>query len=255
MSKYRIRIMAQSKGGDETIVVQIALQDKRESMTLNIRAFLFDLDGVITDTAEFHFLSWKRLADEQGIPFTREDNEALRGVSRRQSLDLMLKGREIEEDVALEWMERKNGYYLEHLETITPDHILPGVRTLLDESRAAGIQIALASASRNAKPVLAKLKIEDAFDAIGDGYSVVNTKPAPDLFLWTAGRLGVNPSNAVVFEDAEAGIDAALRGAFWAVGVGTANVSRAHVRLPDLADAHAAGILEALNAAARSTRG
>src|SRR6185369_6183208 len=96
-------------------------------MTADIRAFIFDLDGVITDTAEFHFLSWKRLADEQGIPFTRQDNEALRGVSRRESLNLVLKGRPIDEATAQAWMKLKNDYYLAYLDTITPDHALPGV--------------------------------------------------------------------------------------------------------------------------------
>lgn len=224
-------------------------------MTLDIRAFLFDLDGVITDTAEYHFLSWKRLADEIDVPFTREDNEALRGVSRRQSLDLVLKGRPVDEARAQEWMERKQNYYLEYLETIKPDDVLPGVRALLDDAHGAGIKIAVASASRNARPVLEKLNLLDTFDAIGDGYSVINTKPAPDLFLWTAGRLNVSPLQAVVFEDAEAGIDAALAGSFWTVGLGSANVSRAHVRLPGLEGITARYIVDKLNALDLTTHG
>lgn len=216
-------------------------------MPLDIRAFIFDLDGVITDTAEYHFRSWKRLADEEGIPFTREDNEALRGVSRRESLNRMLKGRAIDEATAQAWMERKNGYYIALLEEITPNDVLPGALNLLDEARAAGIKTAIGSASKNAKPALEKLNILDKFDAIGDGYSVVNTKPAPDLFIWTAGQLGVSPTQAVVFEDAEAGVAAALTGGFWAVGVGTADVGRAHITLPDLTHAHAAAIIEALS--------
>jgi beta-phosphoglucomutase len=215
-------------------------------MPLDIRAFIFDLDGVITDTAEYHFRSWKRLADEEGIPFTRQDNEALRGVSRRESLNRMLKGRPIDEATANAWMERKNGYYIELLNDITPADVLPGALNLLDEARAAGIRTAIASASKNARPVLDKLQIADKFDALGDGYSVVNTKPAPDLFIWTAGRLGVSPPQAVIFEDAEAGVAAALTGGFWAVGIGTADVGRAHVVVPGLADAHAAQIIAAL---------
>jgi beta-phosphoglucomutase len=218
-------------------------------MPLDIRAFIFDLDGVITDTAEFHFRSWKRLADEQDIPFTRKDNEALRGVSRRESLNRMLKGRSIDEATAQVWMARKNDYYVAYLDEITPADLLPGVLNLLDEARAAGIKTAIASASRNARPVLDRLKIADKFDAIGDGHSVVNTKPAPDLFLWTAGRLGVSPTQAVVFEDAEAGVAAALTGGFWSVGVGTSEVAKAHIVLPDLATAHAAEIIAALSAA------
>ena len=217
-------------------------------MPLDIRAFIFDLDGVITDTAEYHFRSWKRLADEEGIPFTRQDNEALRGVSRRESLNRMLKGRPIDEATAQAWMERKNGYYITLLNDITPANLLPGALNLLDEAHAAGILIGLGSASKNARPALERLGIADKFDAIGDGYSVVNTKPAPDLFIWTAGRLGVSPTQAVVFEDAEAGVAAALTGGFWAVGIGAADVGKAHIVLPGLADAHAAQIVETLAA-------
>lgn len=215
-------------------------------MPLDIRAFIFDLDGVITDTAEFHYRSWKRLADEEGIPFTRQDNEALRGVSRRESLNRMLKGRAIDEATAQAWMTRKNEYYVAYLDEITPANVLPGVLNLLDEARAAGIKVALGSASKNARPALEKLQIIDKFDAVGDGYSVVNTKPAPDLFIWTAGRLDVAPPQAVVFEDAEAGVTAALTGGFWVVGIGTADVDKAHICLPDLSAAHAAEIIAAL---------
>jgi beta-phosphoglucomutase len=199
------------------------------TVTNLIRAFIFDLDGVITDTAEFHFLAWKQLADEEGISFTREDNEQLRGVSRRESLNRMLKGRPIDEATAQAWMERKNTYYRKFLETITPENVLPGVPHFLDEAKDAGIKLGIGSASKNAQDVLARLQLLGIFDAIGDGYSVINTKPAPDLFIWVAGRLNVPPNEAVVFEDAEAGIDAALAGGFYAVGIGTANVQKAHL--------------------------
>lgn len=196
---------------------------------MNIQAFIFDLDGVITDTAEYHYRAWKRLADEESIPFTREDNEALRGVSRRESLNRMLKGRPIDEKTAQAWMDRKNEYYREFLGQITPHDRLPGVTEFLASAKAQGIKLGLGSASRNARDVLEKLELVDQLDAIGNGYSVVNTKPAPDLFVWVAGALGVNPSTAVVFEDAEAGIDAALAGGFWSVGVGTSNIAHAHI--------------------------
>ena len=218
-------------------------------MPLDIRAFIFDLDGVITDTAEFHFRSWERLANEEGLSFTRQDNEALRGVSRRESLNRLLKGKPIDEATAQAWMTRKNDYYLAYLEAITPANVLPGALTLLDEAHAAGIKTAIGSASKNARSVLERLNILDKFDAIGDGNSVVNTKPAPDLFIWTAGRMGVSPSQAVVFEDAEAGIAAALTGGFWTVGIGSADVDKAHVLLPNLVDAHVSAIIEALAAA------
>jgi beta-phosphoglucomutase len=199
------------------------------TVTNPIRAFIFDLDGVITDTAEFHFLAWKQLADEEGIAFTREDNEQLRGVSRRESLNRMLKGKPIDEATAQAWMERKNVYYRKFLETITPENALPGVGRFLDEAKDAGIKLGIGSASKNAHDVLARLQLLAIFDAIGDGFSVVNTKPAPDLFIWVAGRLNTPPNEAVVFEDAEAGVDAALAGGFYTVGIGTANVQKAHL--------------------------
>jgi beta-phosphoglucomutase len=221
---------------------------------VDIQAFIFDLDGVITDTAEFHFLAWKQLADEEGIPFTREDNEQLRGVSRRESLRRMLKGRPIDEPTAEAWMERKNNYYKHYLETITPDNVLPGVMPFLKEAKEKGIRLGIGSASKNAKTVLERLGILNVFDGIGDGYSVVNTKPAPDLFVWVAGRLDVPPPQAVVFEDAEAGVEAALAAGFWAVGVGTANVARAHVVAQKGLEALTVnGLLEQLNGLAAHT--
>jgi len=224
------------------------------AVTTAIRAFIFDLDGVITDTAELHYLSWKRLADEEGLPFTREDNEQLRGVSRRESLNRLLKGHPISEDTALEWMTRKNSYYRDYLQRLTPADRLPGVVDFLDQARAAGLLLGLGSASKNARDVLAHLELLELFDAIGDGNSVVNTKPAPDLFIWVAGRLNVSPPQAVVFEDAEAGIDAALAGGFWAVGIGTANVGHAHMRVPSLAAASVETILSHLGTIISSIR-
>jgi beta-phosphoglucomutase len=203
-----------------------------------IEAFIFDLDGVITDTAEYHYRAWKQLADEEGYPFTREDNEQLRGVSRRESLNRLLKGAPVSEETAQAYMERKNTYYQSYLQLITPADVLPNVSEFLRAARLAGLKLGIGSASRNAVGVLERLGLIEMFDAIGDGYSVVNIKPAPDLFLWVAGRLNVNPSHTVVFEDAEAGIDAALKGGFWTVGVGAEhNVHRAHLKAPNgLAD-------------------
>lgn len=205
-------------------------------MSVEIEAFIFDLDGVITDTAEYHFLSWKRLADEEGLPFTRQDNEMLRGVSRRESLNRLLKGKQIDEATAQAWMQRKNEYYVGLLNQLTPDDLLPGIRELITAAKAAGLKLAIASASKNANTVLERLQVRELFDAVGDGYSVVNTKPAPDLFIWTAGRLNVSPPNAVVFEDAEAGVEAALVGGFWVVGIGRANVDKAHILVEKTSD-------------------
>ncbi len=194
-----------------------------------IRAFIFDLDGVITDTAEYHFLAWKQLADEEGISFTREDNEQLRGVSRRESLSRMLKGKPIDEPTAQAWMTRKNDYYVRYLDVITPKDLLPGVGSFLSAASVVGIKLGIGSASKNAKNVLERLGVIDLFSVIGDGYSVTNSKPAPDLFIWVAGGLKTPPVEAVVFEDAEAGVDAALKGGFWTVGVGQSNVQQAHL--------------------------
>ncbi|MCC7209948.1 MAG: beta-phosphoglucomutase [Anaerolineae bacterium] len=216
---------------------------------MDIKAFIFDLDGVITDTAEFHFQAWKRLADEEGVPFDRADNNQLRGVSRRESLNRLLKGRPIDEPTAEVWLERKNTYYRDYLRTITPDYVLPGVRRFLDEAQRIGLKLGIGSASKNAREVLERLDMIDRFGAIGDGYVVTNTKPAPDLFVWVAGRLGVTVSEAVVFEDAEAGVAAALHGGFHVVGLGPADVSRAHVALPDLADVRVTDLLAALRQA------
>jgi beta-phosphoglucomutase len=222
----------------------------REDFTVTnpIHAFIFDLDGVITDTAEFHFLAWKQLADEEGIDFTREDNEQLRGVSRRESLNRMLKGKPIDEATAQAWMERKNVYYRKFLDTITPENALPGVGRFLEEAKDAGIKLGIGSASKNAHDVLARLQLLAIFDAIGDGFSVVNTKPAPDLFVWVAGRLNTPPNEAVVFEDAEAGIDAALAGGFYAVGIGTANVQKAHLVASGLGALTVKAVIEKLSA-------
>jgi HAD superfamily hydrolase (TIGR01509 family) len=140
-------------------------------------------------------------------------------------------------------MARKNDYYLEWLQVITPEAILPGVPALLAEAKAQGLRLGLGSASKNARLVLDKLGMHDAFDVIGDGYSVVNPKPEPDLFVWVAGGLGVYPTQAIVFEDAEAGIQAARHGGFWTVGLGDAAGSDANLRLPNLATASLSHIL------------
>ena len=196
---------------------------------MNKTGFIFDLDGVLTNTAEYHYLSWLRLAQEEGIPFTREDNEALRGVPRQASLMLVLKGRKVSEAQMLEMLERKNSYYQEYLTEITPADILPGVMDFLDEAKASDILLGVGSASKNARTVLDRLEITSLVDVLGDGHSVVNAKPAPDLFVWVAGGFGLNPARCIVFEDAEAGIEAALKGGFRAFGIGPIErVGKAH---------------------------
>lgn len=188
--------------------------------SMTIRGFIFDLDGVITDTAEYHFRAWQQLAQEEGIPFSRQDNESLRGVSRRESLLLLLRGRSLPEQKMLAMMERKNNYYLEWIKQISPTDLLPGAAELLREIRFAGLKIALGSASKNAGEVVDRLGIRGLFDAIADGYSVDRPKPAPDLFLYAAGQLGLAAEECVVVEDAAAGIEAALAGGLRTVGLG-----------------------------------
>jgi len=208
-----------------------------------ITGFIFDLDGVITETSELHYQSWKQLADEEGLPFTREDNEQLRGVSRRISLMRLLKGREFPEDKLQDMMFRKNEYYKILMHNITADNCLPGVREFLNDASARGLKLGIGSASRNARAVLEKLDLLDMFPVIGDGYSVVNSKPAPDLFVWVAGGLGIPVAQAVVFEDAEAGIDAAKAAGCPSVGIGTANVDHADMVVAGLHELTVAQVL------------
>lgn len=200
-----------------------------------IQGFIFDLDGVLTDTAEYHFRGWKRLADELGIPFTREDNEFLRGIPRRESLLLILKERQYSEEQILQMMERKNNYYLELIREITPRDILPGARELLEEIRAAGLKSAVGSASKNAPEVVERLGIARLLDAVSHGGSVERQKPHPDLFLHAAAQLGLEPVGCVVVEDAAAGIEAARAGGFRSVGLGPEQrVGAADIILPSL---------------------
>ena len=155
-----------------------------------IKAFIFDLDGVLVDTAEYHYRAWKCLADDEGLPFDRKANEALRGISRGESLMMILNGRSLPEDKIQEMMERKNRYYLEFVQEVTSGDLLPGARELLLEVRAAGMKSAIGSASKNTGQVLRNWVFLPLFDAISDGYSVENPKPAPDLFLHAADQLG-----------------------------------------------------------------
>jgi beta-phosphoglucomutase len=210
-----------------------------------IRGFIFDLDGVLTDTAEYHYRGWKRLADEEGIPFTREDNESLRGIPRRESLMLILKGKTYPEESILQMMDRKNKYYLEFIREITPKDVLPGARELLEEIRLAGLRSALGSASKNAPDVIRRLGIQDLLDAVSDGGSVERQKPAPDLFLHAARQLGLRPEECVVVEDAAAGIEAARAGGFLSLGLGPRErVGEADIVLESLAGVRLDRILD-----------
>ena len=212
----------------------------------DIRGIIFDLDGVITDTADIHFVAWQRLAEEVGIPFTVE-HEDIRGLSRRASLDRILDGQTIDEDTARAWMNRKNNYFLDSLKQLTPDHCAPGIREIIESAKARDWQVAVGSASKNVRGVLSQLDLSDAFHAIGDGNMVVNYKPAPDVFMWVAGRLNLLPWQIMVFEDSEVGVSAALRGGFYVVGLGPATkVAHAHLWLSDLDGIDLDGVLTRL---------
>lgn len=189
---------------------------------MHLRAVVFDLDGVITDTAEYHYRAWQRLADEEGLPFDRVVNEALRGVSRLESLNIILNGRDVPADALQEMMARKNRYYIEMLDEVTPADILPGIGALLDELDATAIPYALASASKNASRVLTHLGLDGRFAFVGDGHCVERAKPAPDLFRYVAAQLDLPPAACLVVEDAAAGIQGALTAGMAALAIGPA---------------------------------
>ena len=206
----------------------------------DIKAFIFDLDGVLTDTAEYHYLAWKRMAEEEGISFNRQDNEQLRGVSRAASLRLLLKGKPVNDQHFQEMMTRKNGYYQQLVEQMEPEDALPGARSLVEALREQGMKTAIGSSSKNAQRVVELLQMQSLFDAIADGHSVENAKPAPDLFIHAAAELGLSPEQCVVVEDAEAGITAALAAGAIAVGIGPSErVGKAHFVYPHTKDIHA----------------
>jgi beta-phosphoglucomutase len=185
------------------------------------QAIIFDLDGVLTDTSEYHYEAWKHLADDEGIPFTREENDAhLRGVGRRDSLMYLLKGRKVSEEQIQEMMDRKNRYYNALIEQMTPQEVVPGGVQLLKEIRQAGIKTAIASASKNCMTVLERLELVSYFDGIADGYSVVNGKPAPDIFVFAAGLVHTNTPDCLGVEDADAGIEAIKAAGMQALAIG-----------------------------------
>ena len=191
-----------------------------------MKGYIFDLDGVIVDTAKYHYLGWKRLADELGLRFTAQDNELLKGVSRIRSFEIILElnGREMSAEEIEKYCTVKNEYYVQYIRRITPDEILPGVRGFIREIRKAGIRTALGSASKNARTILERLELESYFDAVIDGTMVSKAKPDPEVFLKGAEALGLKPEDCIVFEDAVAGVVAAHNGGMKAVGVGNAEV-------------------------------
>jgi len=210
-------------------------------MDWHIRGAIFDLDGVLVDTASYHYRAWKRLAEELGFPFSEQDNEQLKGVSRMRSLELLLETGGMAERVSRTEKDalaaRKNAWYVEMLEGMTPGEILPGALECLRGFRAVGIRTSLGSASRNAGRILERLGLTAMLDAVVDGNDVEQVKPAPDVFLLAAKRIGIAPSACVVFEDAQAGLEAACAGGMRAVAVGTSESLSGY-------DAKVAGLFE-----------
>jgi beta-phosphoglucomutase len=194
-----------------------------KAFSILIKACIFDLDGVIVDTARYHYLSWKRLASEIGVELTEADNERLKGVSRRRSLDIILELGKISMSEAEKekLAEKKNTWFVDYLGQMSPDEIFPGVKELIRQFGDKGIKVGLASSSKNAKAVVEILKIQDDFDAVVDGSMIVHSKPNPEIFLLAAKQLGIKPADCVVFEDAAAGVDAALAAGMKCVGVGS----------------------------------
>lgn len=195
-------------------------------MMNKLKAVIFDLDGVIVDTARFHYIAWRKMANDLGFDITLEQNEQLKGVSRVHSLNQILGWGNIQvsqpEFEAL--MRSKNEHYLELISNLNQEDLLPGVQPILDYLHQHQVPFALGSASRNARAILKGLKIDGMFSAIVDGNDVTKAKPHPEVFLIAAEKLGVAPDQCLVFEDAQAGVEAANRAGMRCVGIGDQNI-------------------------------
>jgi beta-phosphoglucomutase len=204
---------------------------------MELKGCIFDLDGVIVDTAKYHYLAWKRLAEKLRINFTEKDNERLKGVSRMASLEIILEIGNLKPN--LEEKEKyaslKNNWYVEYISRMTPDEILPGSLRFIDELKYSGIKVAIGSASKNTPLIIKKVGLESVFDAIADGNIVKKAKPDPEVFIKASEMIGVPPSGCAVFEDAAAGIEAALNAGMLSIGVGSEKMlSKAHFVVPGL---------------------
>ncbi|HZW62007.1 MAG TPA: beta-phosphoglucomutase [Flavobacteriaceae bacterium] len=193
---------------------------------MNTKGFIFDLDGVIVDTAKYHFLAWKKLANSIGIDFTEKENEQLKGVSRVKSLEKILEwgNKSVDQEEFTELMALKNEDYLSYINKMTEAEILPGVKKILDYLVENKIPIALGSASKNAPVILKKVKLDTVFQTVVDGNSVTKAKPNPEVFLKAAEILQISPKNCIVFEDSLAGIKAAKLAGMKSIGIGDREV-------------------------------
>lgn len=206
-------------------------------MLENMKGAIFDLDGVIVDTAKYHYQAWRRLAQELGFEFKEEDNERLKGVSRMKSLEILLElgGLSFDDDMKRRLAEKKNAWYVDYISALDESELLSGAKEYLTALKQRGIKIALGSASKNAPIILNRLKITELFDSIVDGNKVSKAKPDPEVFLIAAQELGLQPRECVVFEDAEAGITAARAAGMRTVGIGSDHILReADIVVPGL---------------------
>jgi len=204
---------------------------------MDVKGCIFDLDGVIVDTAKYHFLAWKKLADQLNIAFTENDNERLKGVSRMDSLEIILEIGKVRltGEKKRKYAQLKNEWYVGYISRMTPDEILPGSIEFINEIKGAGIRTAIGSASKNTPMILERLGIKYLFDAVADGNSVEKAKPDPEVFLAAARMISVNPGDCVVFEDAAAGVQAALNAGMTCVGIGSERILKeAHYIVPGL---------------------
>jgi beta-phosphoglucomutase len=181
------------------------------------------LDGVIVDTAHYHFLAWKRLANELGFDLSLEENERLKGISRTQSLEILLElgGISLSENDKEKLAHKKNTWFVDYIERMAPEEIFPGVRQLIEKLKAQGIKVALASSSKNAKTVIQLLHIHNLFDVVVDGTMITHSKPDPEIFLLAAKKLNLDARECLVFEDAEAGVEAAVCAGMKCIGIGS----------------------------------
>ena len=191
-----------------------------------VKACIFDLDGVIVDTARYHFLAWKRLAGQLNIHFTEKDNERLKGVSRMASLDIILEIGNMRMDHKLreEYATLKNKWYVEYISRMTPAEVLPGSLQFVNELKSAGIKVAIGSASRNTPMILERVGMDKLFDAVADGNVVHKAKPDPEVFITAAKMLNAESCHCVVFEDAVAGISAGISAGMLCIGIGSPEV-------------------------------
>ena len=213
---------------------------ERITSDMKYKAIIFDLDGVICFTDEYHYLAWKELADELNIPFDRTINERLRGVSRMDSLEIILEkysGPEFSKDEKEKFAGKKNDIYRKSLENMSEKDLSEEVRETLKELRNRGLKLAIGSSSKNTKFILKQIGLEGSFDAISDGTNITRSKPDPEVFLKAAQFLTEEPKDCLVIEDAEAGIDAAVAGGFDGAGIGSAaNYDKATYHLESFKD-------------------